>query len=78
MTRGAAAARAVTAELSALPPDGPALAAALDRIADELGVVPLVASGLRASTSAALEGFEVRPDGAIDAARLWRLGGVAP
>ena len=41
-----------------------------------VGVVPLVASRLRASTGAALEGLEARPDGAIDAARLWRLGGA--
>ena len=73
-TRGAAAARRVTAELAALGADAAALAAAADRIAGELGIVPLVASGLRASAGAALEGLAVRPDGAIDAASLWRLG----
>jgi peptide/nickel transport system substrate-binding protein len=76
VTRGAAAARRVTAELAQLPPD--AALAALDRLARELGIVPLVAAGLRASTGASLQGLVVRPDGAIDVASLWRLGGARP
>ena len=76
--RGGAAARRVTAELAALATDATALSTAADRIAAELGIVPLVASGLRASAGGALEGLAVRPDGAIDSAALWRLGGGAP
>ena len=78
VARGAAAARRVTAELAALAPDAAAVLEAADRVGVELGIVPLVASGLRASTSASLEGLAVRPDGAIDASLLWRLGGAAP
>jgi len=76
-TRGAAAARRVMTELAAPLEPGAAQAAA-DRLARELALVPLVASGLRASAGPALEGLVARPDGAIDGGRLWRLGGTAP
>ncbi|HET8539440.1 MAG TPA: ABC transporter substrate-binding protein, partial [Anaeromyxobacter sp.] len=72
--RGGAAARRAMAELAAAAPE--ALPAAADGLARELGIVPLVAAGLRASAGAALQGLAVRPDGAIDAAGLWRLGGA--
>jgi len=76
-TRGAAAARRVMAELAAPLEPGAARAAA-DRLARELALVPLVASGLRASAGPALEGLVARPDGAIEGGRLWRLGGASP
>lgn len=74
-TRGADAARRVTAELAARGGDA-GLPAALDRLARELGIVPLVASGLRASAGPALEGLSPGPGPALDLADLWRLGGA--
>jgi peptide/nickel transport system substrate-binding protein len=71
--RGPAAARRAMAELAGLPDDA-ALAAAA-RLARELGIVPLVASGARASLGAALQGFAPGPDGAADPGALWLLGG---
>jgi peptide/nickel transport system substrate-binding protein len=77
VTRGAAAARRAMAELAGpLPPE--AVREAGDRLARDLGLVPLVASGLRASAGPALQGLSPRPDGAVDVGRLWRLGGAAP
>jgi peptide/nickel transport system substrate-binding protein len=73
--RGAAAGRRVLAELAPVAPGE--LRAAADRLGKELGIVPLVATGLRASAGAALEDLPARPDGAIDTGRLWLLrGGV--
>lgn len=74
--RGAAAARRAMAALSGLSPEA-ALAAA-DRLARELAIVPLVASGWRASPAARLEGLSVGGDGAFDAGNLWLLGGGGP
>jgi peptide/nickel transport system substrate-binding protein len=75
--RGAAAARRVLEVFSGLPPgEGPLDAA--ERVARELDLVPLVASGARASLGPRLQGLAPRPDGALDLADLWLLGGGAP
>lgn len=74
-TRGPAAARRALEALAAVPRGE--VAAALDALARELALVPLVASGWRASLAPALEGLAARPDGVIDLAELWRLGGAA-
>jgi len=74
--RGARAARRTMAALAGLEGDD-ALAAAA-RVARELDLVPLVASGVRASPAAALQGLAPRPDGAIDAGALWLLRRGAP
>jgi peptide/nickel transport system substrate-binding protein len=72
--RGPAVARQVMAALAALPPeDAAARAAALAR---ELDVVPLFATGQRATATPALQGARFRADGAIDAGDLWLLGGA--
>jgi peptide/nickel transport system substrate-binding protein len=70
VARGADAGRRVTAQLAALGADPAAVVAAADRLAAELGIVPLVATGLRVSASPSLEGLVVRPDGAVDAGGL--------
>jgi hypothetical protein len=71
--RGAAAARRAMASLAGL--SGDAALAAVDRLARELHLVPLVAAGQRASLGAALQGLAPGADGGIDAGALWLLGG---
>jgi peptide/nickel transport system substrate-binding protein len=71
--RGAAAARRAMAELSGLT--GEAALAAAARLARELGIVPLVASALRASPGPALQGLAPGADGSADPGALWLLGG---
>jgi peptide/nickel transport system substrate-binding protein len=73
--RGAAAARRALAALAGL--DGEAALAAADRLGRELDLVPLVASGIRASPSAALQGLAPGADGGFDPGALWLLGGAA-
>jgi len=48
-------------------------ATAAGEVAEELGVVPLLATGLRASWRPGLEGLEVLPDGTVDAGDLWSV-----
>lgn len=73
--RGPAAARRAMAALAgAAPAEAPARLATLARA---LEVVPLVATGLRASATPALQGVAPRPDGGIDPGDLWLLGGGA-
>lgn len=74
--RGAGAARRALAELAGL--DAGAALEATARVARELDLVPLVASGVRASLGPALQGFAPAPDGSFDPGDLWRLGGAAP
>jgi hypothetical protein len=74
--RGPAAARRVLEALSGATPE--ASADALTGLAGELGLVPLVAAGWRASLGPALEGLAARPDGAVDLAGLWRVGPHSP
>jgi peptide/nickel transport system substrate-binding protein len=71
--RGAAAGRRAMAELAGL--SGDAALAAAARLARELGIVPLVASGPRASLGPALQGFSPGADGSADLGALWLLGG---
>jgi peptide/nickel transport system substrate-binding protein len=73
VTRGPAAARRAMERLAGL--DGEAAAVAADRLAAELDVVPLVASGLRASCGPALQGLAPGADGGFDLGDLWLLGG---
>lgn len=72
VTRGADAARRTLAALAGL--EGDAALAAAARAGRELDLVPLVASGLRASWAPALQGVAPRLDGGIDPAALWLLG----
>jgi len=74
--RGAAAARRAMAGLAGL--SGEAALAAADRIARDLDLVPLVASGIRVSLGPALQGLEPGADGGFDPGALWLLGGGAP
>ncbi len=74
--RGPHAARRAMAALAGLS-DEAALAAA-DRIARDLDLVPLVASGLRVSLGPALQGLEPGADGGFDPGALWLLGGGSP
>jgi hypothetical protein len=74
-TRGPAAARRALAQLAGL--EGDAALAAADRLGRELDLVPLVASGLRASSGAALQGLSPGADGTFDPGALWLLGGGA-
>jgi peptide/nickel transport system substrate-binding protein len=74
--RGPAAARRALEALAGASPE--AGAEPLDALARELGLVPLVATGWRASLGPALEGLVARPDGALDLAELWRVGGPHP
>lgn len=71
-TRGAAAARRAMERLAGASPEA-ALAAA-DRLGRELDLVPLVASGLRASLGPALQGLAPGADGSLDPGDLWLLG----
>lgn len=72
-TRGADAARRTLAALAGLDGDA-ALAAAADA-ERTLDLVPLVATGLRASWGPALQGVIPLPDGGLDPGALWLLGG---
>lgn len=75
-TRGPLAARSAMAELAGLGPEAAAdRAAALTR---SLDLVPLFATGARASAGPALEGLRVRADGGVDPGDLWRRRGDAP
>jgi peptide/nickel transport system substrate-binding protein len=69
--RGPAAGRRAMAELAGL--SGNAALEAAGRLARELELFPLVASGLRASLSPALQGFAPRADGGFDPGDLWLL-----
>ncbi len=72
-TRGPLAARRALAELAGLAPDAAAArAAALTR---SLDLVPLFATGARASAGPALEGLRVGADGGVDPGDLWRRRG---
>lgn len=71
-TRGATAARRAMKALAGLAGDG--AAAAAERLARELDLVPLVATAARASASPRLQGLAAGPDGLVDPAALWRLG----
>jgi peptide/nickel transport system substrate-binding protein len=74
--RGPAAARRALEALGTAAPE--AAGEAAERLARELDLVPLVASGLRASLGPRLEGLAPGADGAIDLGNLWLLGGGAP
>lgn len=74
--RGVESARRTLAALAGLEGDD-ALAAAA-RAARDLDVVPLVASGLRASAAPALQGAVPLPDGGLDPGALWLLGAAGP
>jgi peptide/nickel transport system substrate-binding protein len=70
-------ARHALATLGALSPE--ALPAALQRLADDAGLVPLFATGLRATAAPALQGLAPRADGSVPLGDLWRLdAGGAP
>ncbi|BDG04910.1 ABC transporter substrate-binding protein [Anaeromyxobacter oryzae] len=71
--RGPAAARRAMADLAGAPPES--LRDRLAGLARALDVVPLVATGLRASAAPALQGVAPRPDGGVDPGDLWLLGG---
>jgi peptide/nickel transport system substrate-binding protein len=51
---------------------------AADGIAARLGLVPLFASGLRASPSRALRGVRAAADGTLDPGDLWLFQGGNP
>lgn len=74
--RGPAAARRALAELSGL--EGVAALDATARLARELDLFPLVASGPRAALGPALRGLSPAADGGFDPGSLWRLGGGGP
>jgi peptide/nickel transport system substrate-binding protein len=71
--RGPLAARRALAALGGLRDE--ALAAAAQRTARELDVVPLVATGLRLTRGGAVEGAVADGHGPIDPGGLWRVGG---
>jgi peptide/nickel transport system substrate-binding protein len=73
---GRDAAAAALRELAGLSGDPAAEAA--ERVAARLGIVPLFASGLRASPGAALAGLAPRADGSLDLGDLWLFRGGAP
>lgn len=73
--RGAAAARRAMESLAGL--SGDAALEAAERLARELHLVPLVASGLRASAAPRLHGLAPGADGGFDPGALWLLGGGA-
>jgi peptide/nickel transport system substrate-binding protein len=72
VARGAAAARRTLAALAGV--EGEAALAAATQAARDLDLVPLVATGLRASAGPALQGLAPRADGGFDPGGLWRLG----
>jgi peptide/nickel transport system substrate-binding protein len=69
--RGAAASRRAMAALAGL--EGGEAAAAAERVARELDLVPLVATATRASAGPGLGGIAAGPDGLVDPGALWRL-----
>ncbi|WP_243338755.1 ABC transporter substrate-binding protein [Anaeromyxobacter soli] len=73
--RGPAAGRRALGALAGL--DGAPAAAAAERLARELDLVPLVATAPRASAAPALQGIAVGPEGLLDPGALWLLGGEA-
>jgi peptide/nickel transport system substrate-binding protein len=73
---GPGAARRVLQELAGVSPE--AAAAAADRIAVRLDLVPLFAAGLRASPAAALQGVVPSADGGLDLGDAWLFRGGAP
>jgi peptide/nickel transport system substrate-binding protein len=74
-TRGPAAARRALAELAGLAPDAAGARAAA--LTGSLDLVPIFATGARASAGAALEGLRVGADGGVDPGDLWRRRGEA-
>jgi peptide/nickel transport system substrate-binding protein len=70
--RGADAARRTLAALAGL--EGDAALAAAAEAARALDVVPLVATGLRASFAPSVQGVSPLPDGGVDPGALWVLG----
>jgi len=77
VARGPAAARRVLEVLGgALPAESTPGAA--ERLARELDLVPLVASGVRASLGPRLQGLTPGADGSVELGGLWLLGGGAP
>ena len=72
-TRGPGAARQALAELGVAPPAE--LPARLDALARALDLVPLLATGERASAGPALQGLRPLPDGGLDPGDLWLLRG---
>jgi peptide/nickel transport system substrate-binding protein len=74
--RGAGAARRALEALAGVAPD--AVRREADRLARELGIVPLVAASPRSSLGPALQGLAPGGDGAIDLGDLWLLGAGAP
>jgi peptide/nickel transport system substrate-binding protein len=74
--RGADAARRTLAALAGL--EGEAALAGAAQAGRDLDLVPLVASGLRASAAPALQGAVPLPDGGLDPGALWLLGAGAP
>jgi len=73
VARGPVACRRALAELAGVPPGAAAVrAAGLTRALD---LVPLFATGLRATPAPTLGGLSVRADGGVDAGDLWRRGG---
>lgn len=73
--RGPAAARRAMAALAGL--EGPAALARAAELGRALDLVPLFASGQRASARPALQGATPRADGGVDPGELWLLGGGA-
>ncbi|MGC3998133.1 MAG: ABC transporter substrate-binding protein [Anaeromyxobacter sp.] len=71
--RGPAAARQAMAGLAGL--DAGAAQPRAAGLSAALQVVPLHASGLRATAAPALQGWSPRADGTVDPGDLWRLGG---
>jgi peptide/nickel transport system substrate-binding protein len=74
-TRGAAASRRALAELAGR--EAAEAAAAAERLARELDLVPLVATAPRVSAGPGLRGIAAGQDGFVDPGALWRLGGKA-
>jgi peptide/nickel transport system substrate-binding protein len=72
--RGAAPARRAMSELAGL--SGDAALQAADRLARELDLFPLVASGLRTSLAPNLQGLAPGADGGIDPGALWLVPGA--
>jgi peptide/nickel transport system substrate-binding protein len=75
LARGPAAALRAMERLAAR--EGEAALAELGRLAAELDLFPLVASGVRASRAPALQGLAPGADGAFDPGALWLIGGGA-
>jgi peptide/nickel transport system substrate-binding protein len=74
--RGADAARRTLAALAGL--EGDVALAAAAQAGRDLDLVPLVATGLRASSTPALQGAVPLPDGGLDPGALWLLGAGGP